>query len=145
MDHPLKFMVITEDGTLSGPRYSLTGDASDTPAHWEKVVEHLKRVSVYPGAAHQKAVIRLALFRKGRLGTEMSSRPSRLYAYALPTGRHLFLAEYDGVPEGMLFDIVNQVPFADLTFTAGDLAVLMKHPAGTVRTFAFTHLLPLVP
>jgi hypothetical protein len=145
MDHPLKFMVITEDGTLAGPRYSLTGDASETPAHWERVVEHLKRVSVYPGTAHRRAVIRLALFRKSGLGPEMSYEPTRLFAYALPTGRHVFLAEYDDVREGILFDIVNQVPFAGLTFTAGDLAFLLGHPAGTVRTFALTHLLPLVP
>lgn len=138
-------MVITEEGTTAQRRYSLTGNTPQAPAYWARVVEHLKRVSVYPpDATHERAFIRLRLFRKARIAKGLSCMPSALFAYALPNGRHLFLAEFGDDSEGILFDIVNEVPFPGLTFTADDLAFLMDHPSGTVRTFALTNLLPIV-
>ena len=146
MVHPLTFLVITEDTALVNRRYSLTGDTPQRPAYWQAVVANLKRVSVYPpDATHPRAVIRLGLYRKGGLGTEWSSMPSRLSAYALPTSRHVFLAEYDGVEEGMLFDIVSRVTFPGLAVTHADLEDLMRHPSPTVRTFALTHIVPILP
>ena len=141
MTHPTNYMVITEGGTTAQRRYSLAGDTPSHVAYWTSVVTNLKRVSVYPpDKTHRRAFIRLALFRTRGLDTEMSSMPSRTYAYSLPNGRHLFLAEYDDVLDGMLFDIVNRVPFPGLTFTSADLTFLLGHPAATVRLFALTNL-----
>ena len=143
---PSRCLVITEHVATETARYIMSGDTPDSAAYWDRIVANLKRVSVYPpDAAHPRAFIRLGLFRRGDLGTERSSMPSRLSAYALPTSRHVFLAEYDGVKEAMLFDLVRRTTFPGRAVTHVDLEDLVTHPSPTVRIFALTHILPMLP